>query len=162
LTVGGATGELWTCPRCGHGFVTANVWHSCTRFTLDDAFARSRPIVRAAFERYVELIERCGPVTVIAQKTRIVVMAKVRFAGATVLRDRVRINFALGRRVEHEKAVRIEEIVPGWIAHRFEVRDPADVDALDLGELVCEAYRDFGLRGSVGRRRAAVPPSPRA
>ena len=20
---------LWVCPDCGHGFVTANIWHSC-------------------------------------------------------------------------------------------------------------------------------------
>ena len=32
---------LWTCPSCGHQFVTANIWHSCTKHTLDEAFARS-------------------------------------------------------------------------------------------------------------------------
>lgn len=145
--------ELWRCPRCGHGFVTANIWHSCTRFTLDEAFARSTHDARAAFERFVELVASCGPIEVIAQRTRIVIMGTVRFAGATVLRDRVRINFALGRRMQHPAAYRIEEIVPGWIAHRFDVRSPEAVDALGIEELVCESYRDYGMRGSVGRRR---------
>ncbi len=29
---------LWTCPRCGHQFVTPNMWHSCSRHALDDHF----------------------------------------------------------------------------------------------------------------------------
>lgn len=88
---------LWTCPTCGHRFITANLWHSCSQYTLDDRFAHSAPEARAAFDRFVELVERCGPVTVIAQKTRIVLMDHVQFAGAVVLRDRVRLNFALTR-----------------------------------------------------------------
>jgi len=79
---------LWTCPKCGHQFVTPNMWHSCTTISLDEAFSQSTPIMREAFDRYVELIARCGPVTVIAQKTRIVVMGRVRFPGAVVRRDR--------------------------------------------------------------------------
>ena len=23
---------LWTCPKCGHSFVTRNIWHSCNRY----------------------------------------------------------------------------------------------------------------------------------
>lgn len=76
---------LWTCPRCGHRFITANSWHSCTNVSLDEAFARSAPNVRACFERWRSMAERCGSVTVIAQKTRIVFMDRVRFAGAQPL-----------------------------------------------------------------------------
>jgi len=150
-----ATGEprpLWTCPRCGHAFVTANLWHSCTRIDPGTVLARTTPEARAAFERYVQLIERCGPVTVIAQRTRIVVMARVRFAGATVLRDRVRLNLALGRRVDDPRFTRVEGYGPRWIAHRFEARTAADVDGFDgLPDLLCESYRDLGLQGSLGR-----------
>ena len=51
---------MWTCPRCEHRFVTANIWHSCTVRTLDDAFARTTPDARTAFERFVELPAGCG------------------------------------------------------------------------------------------------------
>ena len=147
---------LWTCPECGHRFITANLWHSCSRFTLDERFARSTPEARAAFDRFVELVERCGPVTVIAQKTRIVLMVRVRFAGAVVLRDRVRLNFALARRLDAPWVERIEVYMAGrWNAHRFVARGPADVDAIaDLPALLCESYRDIGaqdaLRGRAG------------
>ena len=141
---------LWTCPRCGHRFVSANIWHSCTSFTLDDAFARSTPDARAAFEAFVALIERCGPVEVIAQKTRIVIMGRVRFAGATVLRDRVRLNVALNRRVEAPWVERIDSYGERWNAHRFVVRSPAELDDIpDLAALLCEGYRDLGMQASI-------------
>jgi hypothetical protein len=147
---------LWTCPRCGHRFVTTNLWHSCSRYTVDDAFARSTPEARAAFDRFVELVGRCGPVTVIAQKTRIVLMDRVRFAGAVVRRDRVRLNFALTRRVDAPWVERIESYGERWNAHRFVAREPADVDAIEgLPALLCESYHGLGAQESL--RRVAAP-----
>ena len=152
---GGLTDRpLWTCPKCGHRFISANLWHSCTRYTLDERFARSTPEARAAFDRFVELVERCGPVTVIAQKTRIVIMDRVRFAGAVVLRDRVRLNFSLTRQLDAPWVERIEVYLGGrWNAHRFVARGPADVDAIaDLPMLLCESYRDLGAQGALRDR----------
>ncbi|HEY7522497.1 MAG TPA: hypothetical protein VH720_02410 [Candidatus Limnocylindrales bacterium] len=146
--------ELWLCPRCGHRFVSANLWHSCSRFTLDEAFARSTPEARSGFERFVALIERCGPVVVIPQKTRIVLMARVRFAGCKVRRDHVLATIALTRRVDHPRWTQVEEVAPGWIAHRFPIRGPEDLDDPELHPLLCEGYRQHGeQRKLVGRRR---------
>ena len=151
MTAGeGARRPLWTCPRCGHRFVTANIWHSCSRHSLDESFERSTPEAREAFDRYAELVSACGPIEVIAQKTRIVIMGRVRFAGATVLRDRVRLNIALTRRVNAPWVERIESYGARWNAHRFVARSRADVDAIaDLPALVCEGYRDLGMQGSL-------------
>jgi hypothetical protein len=141
---------LWTCPRCGHRFVSANVWHSCTSYTLDNAFARSTPEARAAFEAFVALIERCGPVEVIAQKTRIVIMGRVRFAGATVLRDRIRLNVALTRRIDAPWIEGVVSYGERWNAHRFVVASPDELDRIEeLPALVCEGYRDLGMQGSL-------------
>lgn len=147
---------LWTCPTCGHQFVTRNMWHSCTTIELDEAFSRSTQVVRESFDRYVELIDRCGPVTVIAQKTRIVIMGRVRFAGATVRRDRLIANFALTRRLADPR-FRVQVFNDRWIAHRFEVRTPADLDIPGLGAWLCEAYRDLGMQGSLAPRVRVRP-----
>jgi hypothetical protein len=29
---------LWTCPKCGHRFVTRNMWHSCSDYSLESHF----------------------------------------------------------------------------------------------------------------------------
>ena len=125
--------------------------HSCVTVPLDDLFARSTPEARAAFDAYASMVGRCGPVAVIGQKTRIVIMARVRFAGAVVLRDRVRLNIALTRQIEAPWVERIDTYLKGrWNAHHFTVRSPDDLAAIaDLPELVCEGYRDLGVQGSL-------------
>ena len=116
---------LWRCPKCGHAFVGANMAHSCVTVDLDDVFARSTTEARAAFDAYVAMIGRCGPIEVIGQKTRIVIMGRVRFAGATVLRDSVRLNIALTRQIDAPWVEKIETYLDGrWNAHRFRVRSP--------------------------------------
>jgi hypothetical protein len=57
---------LWRCPKCGHRFVTKNLWHSCARYRLSDHFRGKPPAIRQTFDRYVELAKACGPVTVYA------------------------------------------------------------------------------------------------
>jgi hypothetical protein len=152
-----ATGRkpLWTCPRCGHRFVSANLWHSCSRHDVDEHFARARPEVRAAFDRLVQLYERCGPLVVIAQKTRIVFMVRVRFGGCQVRRDRLLTNVALTRWVDDPRWTKVEELAPSWIVHRYEVRGPDDLDDPRLAELICESYRDLGEQGRLKAARGA-------
>jgi len=155
---------LWRCPRCGHSFVGVNMAHSCLTVPLDDLFARSTPEARAAFDAFVALFERCGPVEVIGQKTRIVIMARVRFAGATVLRDRVRLNIALTRQIEGPWVERIDTYLDGrWNAHHFLVRSPEDLAQIgELPSLVCEGYRELGMQGALrtaGTEAIAVDPA---
>jgi hypothetical protein len=100
--------------------------------------------VRTSFDRLVDLYQRCGPIVVIAQKTRIVFMVRVRFGGCIVRRDRLQTSISLPRRVEHPRWTRIEELAPGWIAHHLEIRDPAALDDAELAALICESYRQIG------------------
>jgi hypothetical protein len=137
--------------------VTANLWHACSRHTVDELLARSAPAARAAFDRLVALFERCGPIVVIAQKTRIVFMVRVRFAGCVVRRQHLLASLALPRRVEHPRWHSIEEVAPGWFVHRLEVRDGTELDDPELAALACESYRQMGeqrrLAGRHGRGR---------
>jgi hypothetical protein len=129
--------------------------HSCVTVDLDELFARSTREARAAFDAYVAMIGRCGPIEVIGQKTRIVVMGRVRFAGATVLRHSLRLNIALTRQVDAPWVEKIETYLNGrWNAHRFRVRSPAELAAIPgLPELVCEGYRDLGMQRALVRDR---------
>jgi hypothetical protein len=57
-----ATTPLWTRPRCGHRFVTRNIWHSCTQFELSHHFdgkaARVRELFDAWYVCYFRLTDR--------------------------------------------------------------------------------------------------------
>jgi hypothetical protein len=130
---------LWTCPKCGHRFVTRNLWHSCTRYRLADHFKGKDPLVRQLFDRYLALVRECGPVTVIPQKTRIAIMVRVRFAGAVPRKRWLDAGLWLTRRAEHPCLRRIETYGPRSFGHHFRLAELADLDE-EFAALIREAY----------------------
>ncbi|HTR20731.1 MAG TPA: DUF5655 domain-containing protein [Gemmatimonadales bacterium] len=130
---------LWRCPKCGHRFVTRSLWHSCGRYRLADHFAGKSPLVRATFRRWVSVARRSGPVTVYAQQTRIVLQARVRFAGAVVRQHWLDAALWLRRRVTHPRVHRIENLGRLGYGVHFRLSTPADIDR-QLAALIREAY----------------------
>jgi len=130
---------LWKCPRCGARFVTRNLWHSCGRFKLADHFTGKDPIVRKVYERFLAAVRERGPVTVIPQKTRIVIMVRVRFAGGSTRKSWFRGSLWLTRPASHRCLLRAEKIMPNCYVHTFRLERPEDVDE-DLKALLREAY----------------------
>jgi hypothetical protein len=130
---------LWKCPRCGHRFVTRNLWHSCTRVPLASHFSGKDPVVRELFTCFRALVRRCGPATCYAQKTRIVFQARARFAGAVTRKRRLEVSLWLKRPVKHRCLTRVDSFGGlGW-GHTFRLEERADLDA-ELASLVREAY----------------------
>ena len=147
--MGSATAKLWTCPECGHRFVTKNMWHSCSNYSLEHHFDNASDAVRGTFERLLEVIAESGPVTVIPQKTRIAIQAEVRFAHCIVRRKWLLANLWLTREVEHRRLQRREEYGPRSVGHRFRLNSASDIDA-EFRELVAESYR-VGVREHLRR-----------
>ena len=146
---------LWRCPKCGHRFVTKNLWHSCGRYRLSDHFKGKPPAIRQTFDRYVELARACGPVIVYAQKTRIVIQARVRFAGAVVRRDYLDATMWLKRRIKHRRLSRVESFGNLGYGHHFRLTNPCDIDT-SLGNLMKEAYR-IGQQTIINRGGRRLP-----
>jgi len=137
---------LWTCPRCGAKFVTRNLWHSCGEATLADGKARMGPRARALYDRFVQMVARCGPYHVGPAKTRIAFLGRVRFAGITSLSERgMSCNFALPRPLASKRFAKVEEVAPGWWAHRLRITDPAQLDD-ELQRWLRESYRLMGMQ----------------
>ena len=141
----------WTCPDCGAPFATLNASHSCVRVSVDAHFAGADPVVRAAFDRLVELASVDGPIPVVAQKTRIVLAAPMRFLAIQVHKDRLRGHVLLERAVAHPV---VTEIVPdaygsGLYLHKLEILRPDDLDAA-FAALVREAAARVGRRERFG------------
>ena len=130
---------LWRCPKCGHRFVTANIWHSCGRYRLADHFAGKPVVLRETFDRYVAVARTHGALTVYAQKTRIVMQGRVRFAGAVVRKDWLEANMWLRRQVDHPRLVRVESYGNLGFGHHFRLEDPKDIDEAMI-KLLGEAY----------------------
>ncbi|HUL70271.1 MAG TPA: DUF5655 domain-containing protein [Gemmatimonadales bacterium] len=142
---------LWRCPRCGHRFVTRNLWHSCGRYRLADHFKGKPPSLRATFRRWVAAARRCGPVTVYAQKSRIVIQSRVRFAGAVVQSRWLDATLWLKRRASHRRVHRIEDFGRLGYGVHFRLTEPKQIDR-KIVALMREAYHEARRpRGAVAR-----------
>ena len=134
---------LWRCPRCGHRFASRNLWHSCGNYRLADHFRNRSPVVRQLFNRWRALARACGPVTVYAQKTRIVFQTRVRFAGAVAHKGWLDASVWLSRRAAHRCLLRIESFGRLGYGVHFRLTALADIDA-ELKLLMREAYVEDG------------------
>ena len=128
------------------------MWHSCGRYRLGDHFRGKPASLRDTFNSYVAAARRNGPVTVYAQKTRIVMQGRVRFAGAIVRKDWLDATMWLKRRITHPRLIRTESFGPLGYGHHFRLSEPDDVDR-SIVKLLSEAYaigQQAGLRRDVG------------
>jgi hypothetical protein len=115
------------------------MWHSCGNYALDDHFVGKDLIVREIFDRYVKVVRQFGPVTVYAQKSRIVFQARTRFAGAMTRKRWLQGQLWLKRRAAHLRIHRIEMYTYRDFGHSFRLTRREDLDE-ELIALLHEAY----------------------
>jgi hypothetical protein len=130
---------LWRCPKCGHRFVTKNLWHSCGRYSLAAHFKGKPKTLRQTFNSFVSLAKDCGPVTVYAQKSRIVIQERVRFAGVVVRSNWLEARIWLKRRIKHPLLIRTESYGNLGYGHILRLENPQDIDS-SIAKFMREAY----------------------
>ena len=130
------------------------MWHSCGHYRLANHFDGKPAILRETFERYVAAAT-FGAVTVYAQKTRIVMQGRVRFAGAVVRKKWLDASMWLKRRVSHPRLVRVESFGDIGYGHHFRLSQPEDVDQAMI-DLLGEAYAIGQQRDHAGRVKETI------
>ena len=136
---------LWVCSHCGARLVTRNLWHSCGHHTLDELFAGSRPGVLEVARSYVDILAGLGDVQVIPQKSRLVAVARVRFAGLYPRKTGFLAAFALRRWVDSPRIVKTADYGPRWRGHFVRVRQATDLDD-ELTSWLQESHDTVGLQ----------------
>jgi hypothetical protein len=149
MTTGRPGRPLWTCPRCGRSFANRNQSHACGSLDLERHLAGKDAEVVAIFERLVALAEANGPVTVLAEKTRIAFQVRMSFAAFTLRRHWVDGHVVLARRLEHPRFRRVESFSPRNHLHQFRLERLDEVDG-EVAAWLAEAYR-------VGEQRHLEP-----
>jgi hypothetical protein len=147
---------LWHCPKCGARLVTRNLWHSCGRFTLEALFSGSAPGVLTAARKYVALLESLGDVQVLAQKTRLVAVARVRFAGLYPRKDHFISGFALHRWIANRRIVKTVDYGPRWRGHYVRITSAADLDG-ELRAWLQESHDVVGMQSDLAERHRRRP-----
>lgn len=139
---------LWICPRCGARLVSRNLWHSCGNFTLEELFAKAEPAPLVLARTYVSMLHALGDVQVIAQKTRLVCVARVRFAGLYPRKDGFLASFALHRWLDSPRIVKTADYGPRWRGHYVLVQSEADLND-ELSAWLQEAHDIVGLQSDL-------------
>lgn len=141
---------MWRCPSCGRTFANRNQTHTCAPLgEVDGHFRGSDPRVRETFDRMLAAVTALGPVTVLAEKTRIALHARMSFAAVTPRRRWLAGHLVLARRIDSPRFHSVQTLSPHNVLHAFRLSCPDEVDA-EFTAWLAEAYE-------VGRQRHVRP-----
>lgn len=115
------------------------------RSTLDVLFEGAADPVRDAARRYVAILQDLGDVQVIAQKSRLVCVARVRFAGLYPRKGFFLAAFALRRWLESPRIAKRADYGPRWRGHFVRIRSSVDVDD-ELRAWLQESHDTVGMQ----------------
>ena len=112
---------------------------------MEDLFANSDPGVIDLAQAYVSMLRSLGDVQIIVQKTRLVCVARVRFAGLYPRRHGFLANFALHRWLDSPPMIKTANYGPRWRGHYVLVQAASDLDD-ELRRWLQEAHDVVGLQ----------------
>jgi Domain of unknown function (DUF5655) len=130
---------LWKCPQCKRKFANRNQSHFCGRHDLEHHFEGKPAEVRAIYDAVLKTIRRCGPVTVLPEKTRIAFQVRMSFAQLTTRSKWVDGHVVLARRFEHPRFRNVETFSPRNHVHYFRLMSADEVDE-EVAAWLKEAY----------------------
>lgn len=134
------TSDLWTCPSCRKRFVTRNMWHSCGPHTVEQFMAGKSDVAWAYWKRLNQLVGECGPYSVVANKTRLAFMVRVRFAGISAVSDHgISISFWLKQRIGSHRFRKVEHYGGDDYGYHIRVTSLEDLDD-EIQRWLCMAY----------------------
>src|SRR6476619_793422 len=138
---GSVINPLWQCQSCGRAFANRNQTHACRPLgTIDQHFASSDPLVRATFDRILQVVTDIGPVTVLSERTRIALQVRMSFAAVMPRRHWLNGHLVLDHRVESPRFAKIEVYSPRNVLHAFQLRVPGEVDT-EFTAWLTQSYR---------------------
>ncbi len=121
--------DLWRCAGCGRTSANRNQSHFCGSITSLDVHFANRPTeIRALFDAFAAAVRACGPVEIIAEKTRIAFHVRMSFAAVMPRRDHLAGHFIFATRVASPRFTKIETYSPQNHLHAFRLTRPDEID----------------------------------
>ncbi len=114
----------------------------------DDHFRDKSVEVRATFDAILEAVAGMGPVTILPEKTRIALHARMSFAAFMPRRHWLNGHMVLARQINSPRFTRVETFSPRNVLHAFRLDVPAEVDQ-EFIRWLAEAY-DVGMQRHLG------------
>ena len=131
---------LWRCPACRRRFANRNQSHSCGTYDLEAHFQGKPAETRLLYDQFVAQVRRCGPVTILPEKTRIAFQVRMSFAAVQVQRSKITGHLVLAERCQRPCFVRVDFISRSNHVHHFTIAKSEDLNE-ELCGFIKEAYR---------------------
>lgn len=136
--------KLWTCPKCGRQFGRKGQVHSCRSFPLELHFKR-KPIGKSLYDAFKKKLEsNLGSVKTESLECCIHFVSSFTFVAIKILKDRIRIDFALNRPLDSPRIRQKVQMSTNRYLHIIDINNEAAIDE-ELIEWIREA-NDKGVR----------------
>lgn len=132
--------SLWNCPECGRKFTHHNQKHSCGKFTVKEILKSNNPRVILLYERFAEMVKKCGPVIVEPTKTHIVFKSYLTFSAVNLNKYGLNAYVALLRKIDNPRFSYIKTISQKNHIHHFRIKSIKELDN-EVQSWLNEAYK---------------------
>jgi hypothetical protein len=106
---------------------------------LESHFTGKSDDVRQLFDALTAMIQKCGPVKILPEKTRIAFQARMSFIAVQLRRNYLIGHFVFARRLEHPRFSRVETFSPRNHLHAFRLDSLSELDD-EFAKWIREAY----------------------
>ena len=116
------------------------MWHSCGSHTVAQFMDGKSDIAWAYWRRLQDLVGKCGPYSIVTNKTGLAFMVRVRFAGMSAVSDRgMSYAFWLKQRIDSPRFRRIDHYGGNDWGYRLRATSLEDLDD-EVQHWLCMAY----------------------
>jgi Domain of unknown function (DUF5655) len=143
---------MWTCPKCKQKFVNRNQWHSCGQNTLGNFLEGKSLEAVGLFNHFIKSYKKIGPFDLHPAKTRVALVAKIRFASINKIgKDFIRGRLLFNKPYENAGCFyKIEPLVEiNYYVHHFQLRHKEDINN-EFKKYMRLAY-DIGQRKHINK-----------
>jgi len=126
--------------------------HSCGRYSVAKFLSGKSPDSVALYQRFAQLVNECGPVTLAPAKTRVGFQVRMIFAAVNKLGARgLEGHVVLPRRLKSVRFARIERMTPKCYVHHFRIESLSELDE-EVKSWLQEAY-EVGTQKHLARTK---------
>lgn len=131
--------KLWKCKKCKREFKKKNQTHSCVVYPIKNHF-KNKELAKELFEYFKKEIQKnVGPLKIESLPCCIHLVSNYTFGAVWALKDKIRIDFRVDRKIESKKIWKMIQMSPGRFLYYFEIYNKKEIDK-ELLSYVKEAY----------------------
>ncbi|MBX9781719.1 MAG: hypothetical protein K2X48_00360 [Chitinophagaceae bacterium] len=130
--------KLWTCPTCGRQFERKGQSHSCKPYELKLHF-EGKPKEKLLYQKLKDAIKKqIGPFKAESLECCIHFVSTFTFAAVKIMKDKIRVDFSLGRKIKSKKIVKEMQLSVNRFLYCVDIHDEHEIDR-ELLEFLQEA-----------------------